>query len=184
MRGQILVFNEQKEAGAIVTEDGRRFLFHISDWDDVLPPDRGMAVSFMLDAETRPRQVQLALPDPIAAATAAATITPTAPSGPTLAMRPKRKPVITLLALFLGFFGAHRFYMGAWGWGLVQLLGVPIVVGILFALVPPLGGLLYVAAFAFILAESIRYIWMSDAEFDAKVQHDQAARPGPFAFFW
>lgn len=92
--------------------------------------------------------------------------------------------MVTLLALFLGFFGAHRFYMGAWGWGLVQLLGVPMVIGILFALVPPLGGLLYFAAFAFIVVESIRYIWMSDVEFDAKVLAYQAARPGPFAFFW
>ncbi len=183
MRGQILVFNEQKEAGAIVTEDGRRILFHISDWQDVVPPDRGMAVSFMLDSESRPRQVQLALPDPMPTAAPAAPI-PAPPSGPPLALRPKRKPVVTLLALFLGFFGAHRFYMGAWGWGLVQLLGVPMVIGILFALVPPLGGLLYFAAFAFIVVESIRYIWMSDVEFDAKVLAYQAARPGPFAFFW
>ena len=142
-----------------------------------------MAVSFMLDSESRPRQVQLALPDPMPTAAPAAPI-PAPPSGPPLALRPKRKPVVTLLALFLGFFGAHRFYMGAWGWGLVQLLGVPRVIGIVFALVPPLGGLLYFAAFAFIVVESIRYIWMSDVEFDAKVLAYQAARPGPFAFFW
>ncbi|MDP3230681.1 MAG: TM2 domain-containing protein [Acidovorax sp.] len=183
MRGQILVFNEQKEAGAIVNEDGRRFLFHITDWDDVVPPDRGMAVSFMLDADNRARQVQIALPDQMPAANTTAH-TPTPPSGPPLALRPKRKPVITLFALFLGFFGAHRFYMGAWGWGLVQLLGVPLVIGILFALVPPIGGLLYFAAIAFVVVESVRYIWMSDAEFDAKVRAYQAAQPGPFAFFW
>ncbi|WP_311223546.1 MULTISPECIES: TM2 domain-containing protein [unclassified Acidovorax] len=181
MRGQILVFNEQKEAGAIVTEDGRRLIFHINDWQDVVPPDRGMAVSFMLDEEGRARQVQLTLPDPTPSA---ATATPTPPSAPPLALRPKRKPVITLFALFLGFFGAHRFYMGAWGWGLVQLLGAPIVIGILFALLPPLGGLLYFAAIVFVWTEAIRYIWMTDAEFDAKVRAYQAARPGPFAFFW
>lgn len=183
MRGQILVFNEQKEAGAIVTEDGRRILFHAKDWEDVVPPDRGMAVSFMLDTDNRARQVQLALP---AAAPSAAT-TPHAsmpPAAPPLALRPKRKPVITLLALFLGFFGAHRFYMGAWGWGLVQLLGVPMVLGVMFAVLPALGGLLYVAAVGFIVLESIRYIWMSDAEFDAKVRAYQAGQPGPFAFFW
>lgn len=183
MRGQILVFNEQKEAGAIVTEDGRRLLFHIKDWQDVVPPDRGMAVSFLLDAESCVRQVQLALPDPVPTAnTAASSSNP--PSSPPLALRPKRKPVITLLALFLGFFGAHRFYMGAWGWGLVQLLGAPVVIGILFALLPTLGGLLYFAAIVFVWVEAIRYIWMSDAEFDARVQAYQAARPGPFAFFW
>ena len=180
MRGQVLVFNEQKEAGAIASDDERRFLFHINDWDDVVPPDRGMTVNFMLDADGRARQVQLALPDTAAAPAATAAV----PSAPPLAMRPKRKPVVTLLALFLGFFGAHRFYMGAWGWGLVQLLGVPLVLGILFAVLPPLGGLMYFAAFAFVMVESIRYIWMSDAEFDAKVRAYQAARPGPFSFFW
>ena len=91
---------------------------------------------------------------------------------------------VTLLALFLGFFGAHRFYMGAWGWGLVQLLAVPLVIGILMALLPPLGGLMYVAAIGFVVVESVRYIWMSDAEFDAKVRAYQATQPGPFAFFW
>lgn len=74
--------------------------------------------------------------------------------------------------------------MGAWGWGLVQLLGVPMVLGVMFAVLPALGGLLYVAAVGFIVLESIRYIWMSDAEFDAKVRAYQAGQPGPFAFFW
>ena len=114
----------------------------------------------------------------------AASCAPAAPAQPPLAQRPKRKPVLTLLALFLGFFGAHRFYMGSWGWGLVQLLGVPLVVGLFMALLPPLGGLLYVAAIGFVLVESVRYIWMSDAEFDAKVRAYQATQPGPFAFFW
>ena len=182
MRGQILVFNEQKEAGAIVTDDGRRFLFHINEWEDVVPPDRGMVVSFMLDADNRARQVQLALPDAMPAAATKPHAPP--PSAPPLALRPKRKPVVTLLALFLGFFGAHRFYMGAWGWGLVQLLGVPMVLGVMFAVLPALSGLLYVAAVGFIVLESIRYIWMSDAEFDAKVRAYQAGQPGPFAFFW
>jgi len=182
MRGQILAFNEQKQTGAIVGDDGQRFLFHENDWQDVVAPERGMVVSFTLDAENQAREVQLAVPGNVP--NAATHHTQQHPSAPPLALRPKRKPVITLLALFLGLFGAHRFYMGAWGWGLVQLLGVPFFISVVFALAPPLGGLLYFAAFAFNLVESIRYIWMSDAEFDAKVQAYQAARPGPFAFFW
>jgi len=35
MRGQMFVFSEQKAAGAFVTEDGRHFLFHISEWQDM-----------------------------------------------------------------------------------------------------------------------------------------------------
>ena len=171
MRGQILVFNEQKEAGAIVATDGQRFLFHIRDWQDVVPPERGMAVDFTVDANNRAHQVQLALPDSAAQAIA-------------LAQRPKRKPVLTLLALFLGVFGAHRFYMGAWGWGLVQSLGLLLLSGILGALLPPLAGLLYLAVGVFTWVEVIRYICMSDATFDAKVKAYQAGQPGPFEFFW
>lgn len=175
MRGQILVFNEQKEAGAIVTTDGQRFLFHIRDWQDIVPPERGMAVDFTLDDNNRASQVQLTLPD-------RATVPP-AQATP-LAQRPKRKPVLTLLALFLGIFGAHRFYMGAWGWGLAQSLGFLILSAILGALLPALAGLLYLAMLVFIWVEVIRYICMSDATFDIKVKHYQAGQPGPFAFFW
>ena len=181
MRGQILVFNEQKEAGAIITEDGRRFLFHINDWQDVVPPDRGMAVSFMLDADNRARQVQLAVPESVAPP-GAAMQSSAPPQG--RQARPKRKPVITLLALFLGIFGAHRFYMGAWGWGLVQLLGTFIGIGIVAALVPPLGGLLYFAVIVLTWVEAIRYIWMTDNEFKVRVRMYQHRHPGPFSFFW
>ena len=176
MRGQILVFNELKEAGAIVATDGQRFLFHARDWQDVVAPEGGMSVEFKLNDNNRAQQVQLALPQR-ANALAVQTTTP-------LAQRPKSKAVLTLLTLFLGIFGAHRFYMGAWGWGLVQLLGVPMVIGMMFAVLPPLGGLLYFAAVVFIVVESIRYIWMSDAEFDTKVRAYQTTRPGPFSFFW
>ena len=71
-----------------------------------------------------------------------------------------------------------------WSEELVRFLNSPMVVGILFALLPPLGGLLYFAAVVFVWVEAIRYIWMSDDTFDAKVRTYQAARPGAFAFFW
>lgn len=179
VRGQILAYVADSQMGLIVTPDGQRLSFRGADWLEALAPERGMAVECTVIEGNRARQVQLALPEP-----AAAPSMPAAPAQPPLAQRPKRKPVLTLLALFAGFFGAHRFYMGSWGWGLVQLLGVPMVIGIFMALLPPLGGLLYVAAIGFVLVESVRYIWMSDAEFDAKVRAYQAAQPGPFAFFW
>ena len=39
-------------------------------------------------------------------------------------MRPTRKNrgVAVLLAVFLGWFGAHKFYLGQTGWGIVYLL--------------------------------------------------------------
>lgn len=180
MRGQILIFNELKQAGAIVAADGQRLLFHISDWQDVLAPEAGMSVDFQPDSDSRARQVQLALPEPTPAATL--TAMPAAPAVP-LAQRPKRKPTLTLLALFLGGIGAHRFYMGAWGWGVAQLSLLLFIV-ILTELLPALGGLLWFAITVFIMVETVRYILMSDTEFDAKVQAWQASQPGPFAFFW
>jgi len=165
MRGQILAYVADKEMGLIATAEGQRLSFRAADWLEVIAPERGMAVECVaLDAH-RAGQVQLALPEPVA-------------------LRPKRKPVITLLTMFLGAFGAHRFYMGAWGWGLLQLLGLPVVLAVLFALLPPLAALLYLAAVVFIVVEMVRYVWMSDAEFDAKVRAYQATRPGPFSFFW
>lgn len=176
MRGQILVFNELKEAGAIVATDGQRFLFHARDWQDVVAPEGGMSVEFKLNDNNRAQQVQLALPQR-ANALAVQTTTP-------LAQRPKSKAVLTLLTLFLGFFGAHRFYMGAWGWGLVQSAGMLLLMAILALLLPPLAGLLYLALMVLTLVEAIRYIWSSDAAFDAKVKTYQAGQPGPFGFFW
>ena len=174
MRGQILAYVADKEMGLIATAEGQRLSFRAADWLEVIAPERGMAVECVaLDAH-RAGQVQLALPEPVAAP----------PAPPPLAQRPKRKPVLTLLALFLGYYGAHRFYMGAWGLGLLQLLGLPVVVGILFALLPPLGVLLLLGAIVFTIVEYVRYIWMSDADFDAKVRAYQATQPGPFSFFW
>ena len=51
-------------------------------------------------------------------------------------------------------------------------------------LLPPLGVLLLLGAIVFTIVEYVRYIWMSDAEFDAKVRAYQATQPGPFSFFW
>ncbi len=176
MRGQILVFNELKEAGAIVATDGQRFLFHARDWQDVVPPEGGMSVEFKLNDNNRAQQVQLALPQS-ASALAVQTTTP-------LAQRPKSKAVFTLLTLFLGVFGAHRFYMGAWGWGLVQSVGALFLSAMLAVVLPPLAGLFYLVLVVLTWVEVVRCIWSSDAAFDAKVKAYQAGRPGPFGFFW
>ena len=183
MRGQILVFNEAKQAGALLAADGQRLLFHINDWQDVMPPEAGMTVDFTLDSDNRVRQLQLALPEPAPSAPPTSAAMPTAATAIPLALRPKSKPTLTLFTLFLGGLGAHRFYLGNWGLGLVQLFGL-LFIGILAELLPALGGLLYLAFLAFILVELVRYILMSDTAFDSKIQAWQATRPGPFSFFW
>jgi TM2 domain-containing membrane protein YozV len=81
----------------------------------------------------------------------------------------KSKPILTLLNLFLGTFGAHKFYMGNWGWGIVYL-----VLGITF----------FLAWIPFIVSfiELIRVILMSDQEFSGKVE--ALREKGPFGFLW
>ena len=59
-KGQILVVSQQKQAGALVMDNGLRRLFHLDDWQGALPPTRGMAVDFVLDENLRPRQLRLA----------------------------------------------------------------------------------------------------------------------------
>lgn len=51
----------------------------------------------------------------------------------------KNRSVAILLALFLGWMGAHRFYLGHGGVGLIYLLfswtGIPMLLGIVEALI-------------------------------------------------
>ena len=77
----------------------------------------------------------------------------------------KSKATATLLGIFLGGVGGHKFYMGSWGWGIIYLLMCWTWIPVLIALV-----------------EWIRYILMSDDEFAMKAATFQAK--GPFGFFW
>ena len=75
----------------------------------------------------------------------------------------KIKLATTLLALFLGGIGIHKFYMGSWGWGLVYLAAFWTWIPALLA-----------------LAEAIRYFTLSEEDFQAKA----AQLNGSFSFLW
>lgn len=75
----------------------------------------------------------------------------------------KSRLTAAVLALLLGGLGLHKFYLGAWGWGVVHLL-------LCWTFVP--------AVVAFI--EGIRYLALSEAGFRLKA----ARMNGPFAFLW
>ena len=77
----------------------------------------------------------------------------------------KSKSKATLLSIFLGGVGGHKFYMGSWGWGIVYLVTCWLWIPTIIAIV-----------------ESIRYILMSDDEFAMKAATFQDK--GPFGFFW
>ena len=77
----------------------------------------------------------------------------------------KSKITAILLGIFLGGFGAHKFYMGSWGWGIVYLLTCWLWIPFIVALV-----------------EWIRYLLMSNNEFNRKVEAFKDK--GAFGFFW
>ncbi len=147
MQGQILDYTVQSNSGVISGSDGMRYVFSGSEWKDNLPPTRGMFVDF--DGKDN---------------NALAIYRAIGHSG---SGNPgaKSKAAVTLWAIFLGGFGAHKFYMGSWGWGIVYLLTC----------------WLYVPFFVAI-AEWIRYVLMTDDEFYTK--SEQFKNRGPFGFFW
>lgn len=71
------------------------------------------------------------------------------------------KKAAALFALFLGGLGAHKFYLGSWGWGIVFLAVVflfPTPLAFIPAFIP--------AVVAFF--EAIGFFFMSSTEFDAQ----------------
>ncbi|RMW95429.1 NINE protein [Allofranklinella schreckenbergeri] len=189
MQGLILVFNEQKQVGAIATPNGQRYLFPIKDWQEELSlPERGLKVEFDPGENNRAYNVRLALPDIAPSHSAQPTSPIHAPvevvqiAQQPHVFKPKKKSVLTLLGLFLGAYGAHKFYLGAWGWGILYVLGGTFLT--VLTIIEPLFSIFAFAFMAFITVEWIRYILMTDAQFESKLASYQARRPGPFSFFW
>ena len=75
----------------------------------------------------------------------------------------KSKVTAGILALLLGGIGIHKFYTGAWGWGIVYIVLCLTYIPALVALV-----------------EGIRYLTLKQPEFAQKA----ARMNGPFAFLW
>lgn len=148
MKGQILDFSIQKNEGVISGADGVRYTFTGAEWKGDVQPNREMWVDFDIQG-TSATGIYRALghPSPLRGN--------------------KSKAAATLLGVFLGGFGAHKFYMGSWGWGIVYLLTC-------WTYIP------FIAA----LVEWVRYVLMSDDEFYGKVAGFQSRNPGPFGFFW
>ena len=149
MKGQILDFSVQTKEGVISGADGARYIFVGSEWKGDVQPNRGMWVDF--DSEgANATGIYRALGQSAGASRGN-----------------KSKAAVTLWGIFLGGFGAHKFYMGSWGWGIVYLLTCWLYIPFIVAFV-----------------EWIRYVLMSDDEFYGKVADFQSQKPGPFSFFW
>ena len=75
----------------------------------------------------------------------------------------KSKVTAGVLALLLGGLGIHKFYTGAWGWGIVYIV-------LCWTYIPAIVA----------LVEGIRYLVLSREAFASKA----AAMKGPFAWLW
>ena len=101
MQGTILDFSIQSNAGAISGDDGNRYTFNGAEWKESRPPTRGTIVDFAIEdgqAKSIYKSVR--------------------------AIRAEDKSKVTagLLALLLGGIGAHKFYLGHTGLGVLFLL--------------------------------------------------------------
>ena len=110
MQGQILDYSVQNNSGIITTQEGQRYQFEGSEWKDASVPSRGMEVDFDVDANNQAIGVYKALRS-----------TNTVKLGSS-GSKGKSKIVAGLMALFLGIFGVHKFYLGFTLPGLIYLM--------------------------------------------------------------
>jgi TM2 domain-containing membrane protein YozV len=109
MIGHIESYDADTQSGVIKSED-RFFAFDLQGWLADVPPDQGDDVNFD-DEDGTAINIKLvgAYLEPPKAV--------------------KYKYVAATLALFLGFTGAHRFYLGFYKLGLAQLILTALTVG-------------------------------------------------------
>lgn len=134
MQGTVLAFHPETNTGLISGHDGTRYSFARADWTTPkIDPQEGLTVDFDVD-DKKALQI-IVLED----------------KG---FHNSKRKSSAILLALFLGGFGAHKFYLRQTGWGIMYLL-------FFWTMIP-----LFISAI-----ELIILIVMSESEFNRKFNY-------------
>ncbi len=109
MIGHIESYDPDSQTGVVKSEENS-YTFHLDDWVAQVPPDLGDDVDF--DSEGMiARKIKLV----------GAYLTPP--------KAVKYKYVAATLALFLGFTGLHRFYLGFYWLGIAQLALTAATVG-------------------------------------------------------
>lgn len=155
MEGVILGVDEQKAEAAVKTNDGKRYYFPLSEWKGSFHPQANMKIDF--DVQDGGAVAVF----PVGTTSGFSSLGGGSISAFNSAE--KSKITATLLALFLGGFGGHKFYLGSWGWGIVYLVFCWTYIPAIFAVI-----------------EMIRYIVLKDDEFQKKV----AQLNSPFSFLW
>ena len=88
----------------------------------------------------------------------------TSGGGASVAQGEKNKTVAALLALFIGWLGAHKFYHGSWGWGLVYLA---LTLTVVLSFIPGIAG----------VVEAVIFFTMDEAKYEAVYRNTP---PAPF----
>lgn len=148
MIGRILAYDPLKAEGVISGEDGNRYTFNGSDWRSAgNSPGAGVQVDFTVEGS---------LAHEIFAVSSGNALSDAFGGG-------QKSPIVAgLLALFLGAFGVHKFYLGYNTQGITLL--VTTVVGWLLAIVIiGIIPLMVVGIVCFI--EAIIYLTKSESEF-------------------
>ena len=151
MRGQVLDYSVQTNSGIISGDDGNRYTFTGPEWKENRVPARGMHVDFEAvtgdEGVIEARGVYLAIVS----------------SDSGFAGGTKTKVAAGVLAILLGSFGVHKFYLGYTKQGIMMLAGT--IVGLILAIVI-IGIFLVIAVGVIGLVEGILYLTQSDEDFE------------------
>ena len=104
MKGIILEYSIQNNWGVISGDDQQRYQFSNTSWNESFAPIKGQQVDFQINSDGEAIEVYLI------------------GDRNSTVVGSKNRLVAALLAFFLGGFGAHKFYLGKIGWGIVYLL--------------------------------------------------------------
>ena len=136
MKGKILNFDEVTKSGVISGEDGNRYAFEGSDWKPSNAPRNGGKVDFAVNGESA---IEIY-------------------ADSTISGGASKKIAAALFALFIGAFGAHKFYLGYKMQGIIMLL--VFIFGFILLGIPSV----IIGVIAFI--EFILYLIKTDEEFE------------------
>ncbi len=159
MKGHILDFTVQTNSGIISGDDNQRYTFQGADWMEQDPPRRGMPVDFATIGD-QATQIYAALGARPASSYQARSGTG---GGLGVSVGGKSKVAAGLLAIFLGWLGIHKFYLGYTTPGIMMLvLGI---VGIATAILI-VGAFILLGVSVMGLIEGIIYLTKQDDEFE------------------
>ncbi|MCU4570127.1 MULTISPECIES: TM2 domain-containing protein [Acinetobacter] len=146
MEGKILGIDTVQNKAVIITKNSERITFDLYEWRGTIPIKEGLEIDYELNDSSQAINVYPSL--------AATTV---------VQNKEKSKVALILLTLVGGGLGAHKFYVGSWGWGIVYLLLCVLYIPLILSFI-----------------EFVRYCFLSEQEINEKVRKLK----GPFSWLW